>query len=204
MLRVESMKLPNEKVIQFTLAENEGLVLRGKNGSGKSLLLKALAQLCVAPYEVFEYLGQDVKSYHPETYRSEVLYVSTTPLLLKDQTIDEFFTSVKKLSVYKDHVSTFDYRPYLLKWTLGNEDVSRLSSGQKQMISVLRALTLKAKVLLLDEPTANLDQEKTQEIEKLIIDWKEQTRGSVVWISHSDDQTRRLPFKVINFEELVR
>lgn len=197
------MKLPNEKTVSISLGENEGIVLRGQNGCGKSLLLKSLARLCVAPSEKFEFSGVDVRELKPEVYRSEVLYVSTTPLLMKDQTVTEFFDSVRKLSVYQGHESQIDHGKYLSLWKIPTGEVSKLSSGQKQMISVLRALTLRAKILLLDEPTANLDHEKTQEIEKLIIEWQERTKGSVIWISHSEEQMKRLSFKIINFEDLV-
>lgn len=203
MLRIKSLKLPNEKVVNFYLAQGEGMIIRGKNGSGKSLLLKSIAQLCVSPYEVFEYQGQHVQSFNPQVYRSEVLYVSTTPLMVKDQSVSEFFSSVKKLHVYKDHETDFDFNSYLSKWHIHEGEVSRLSSGQRQMISFLRALTLKAKVLLLDEPTANLDHEKTLEIERLILEWKERTGGAVIIISHSSEQINRLNFNVVDFESLV-
>lgn len=203
MLRVESMKLPNEKIVNFSLNENDALIIQGKNGSGKSLLLKSLAQLCVAPYEVFNYQGDDIKTWIPEEYRSQVLYVSTSPLLLKDQTVEEFFTSIKKLAIYKDHHSYFDYKTYLEKWHIPDSNVAMLSSGQKQMISILRSLTLKAKILLLDEPTANLDYDRTLEIESLLIDWRARTKGSLVIISHSSDQIARLNFPMVNFQSLI-
>jgi putative ABC transport system ATP-binding protein len=203
MLRIESMNLPNGKTVNFSLSSNDGIIIRGKNGSGKSLLLKSIARLCIAPNTTFIYNDQKVSEISPETFRSEVLYVSATPLMMKDQSVDDFFTSVKKLAIYKDHTTDFDYKAYLEKWHIPSNDVTLLSSGQRQMISFLRALTLKAKILLLDEPTANLDHEKTLEIENLISEWREKTGGSVVMISHSSDQISRLKFNVIDFESLV-
>jgi ABC-type iron transport system FetAB ATPase subunit len=203
MLRIESMKLPNGKTVNFSLDTGDGIIIRGKNGSGKSLLLKSMALLCMAPYKHYDYKGQSVSELSAQVFRSEVLYVSTTPLMMKDQNVEEFFNSVRNLHVYKNHVSDFDYKHYLEKWHIPMSDVSYLSSGQRQMISFLRALTLNAKVLLLDEPTANLDHEKTLEIERLILDWKQRTSGSVIMISHSSDQINRLNFRVVDFESLV-
>lgn len=203
MLRIESMKLPNNKTVNFSLDSRDAIIIRGKNGSGKSLLLKSMALLCMAPYKGYEYKGQNVSELNPQIFRSEVLYVSTTPLMMKDQSVEEFFQSIRNLHVYKNLISEFDYKYYLEKWHIPPGDVSYLSSGQRQMISFLRALTLNAKVLLLDEPTANLDHEKTLELEKLILEWKERTSGSVVMISHSSDQIARLNFRVADFESLV-
>jgi ABC-type phosphate transport system ATPase subunit len=113
--------------------------------------------------------------------------------------VDEFFQSAFDLQIYKDLKVTFPWKDYLTRWNVQEKSFQNLSSGQKQMLSILRALSLSAKVLLLDEPTANLDQDKTIEIEELIKDWQKNTGGSVIFISHSDEQTRRLGFKSITF-----
>jgi ABC-type multidrug transport system ATPase subunit len=204
MLRVKSLTLPNQKTVDFELPSGEALIIRGRNGSGKSLLLKSLAQLCEAPWKEFQFEGQDVSLLNPEEYRSLVLYVSTTPLLMKDETVEEFFTSVLKLHVYKNHSSDFNYQSYLRHWGIENTRVAMLSSGQKQLISILRALTLKAKVLLLDEPTSNLDHDRTIEVEELLLDWKKRTQGSFLMISHGRDQIQRLNLPCVEFESLVK
>lgn len=202
MLRVEKLKLPNEKVISFSLKDNEGVVIEGPNGAGKSLLLKSLALLYPVSCEEFFFQDKNVRGLNPQEFRSQVLYVSTNVLLVKDQSVEEFFQSVLKLAVYKNHEFKFDYHSYLKKWGITNQSVSILSSGQRQMIAVLRALSLKAKILLLDEPTANLDQDKTLEVEELLKEWRVRTGGGIIMISHSPEQATRLGFKKVQFSEL--
>jgi iron complex transport system ATP-binding protein len=193
------MKLLNGKLVDFELASGESVVIRGKNGSGKSLFLKSIARLLPVSYESFDYQGKDIKSYSAEKLRSELLYISATPSSMNQGPVDEFFQSAFDLQIYKDLKVTFPWKDYLTRWNVQEKSFQNLSSGQKQMLSILRALSLSAKVLLLDEPTANLDQDKTIEIEELIKDWQKNTGGSVIFISHSDEQTRRLGFKSITF-----
>lgn len=204
MLRVKGLKLLNGKVIDFEVKRGEGIVIFGKNGSGKSLLLKSLAKLLPVQYTSFVYDGKNLDDWIPETYRGQVLYVSPTPHFLKDMSVEEFFSYVFKFQIYKGMISSFDYETYLDRWKIPRKSVLELSTGQRQMISILRALTLNAKILLLDEPTANLDSEKTREVEILIKDWQARTKGSVVWISHSEEQGKRLEFTPVDFETLIQ
>jgi ABC-type iron transport system FetAB ATPase subunit len=202
MLRIKAMKLLNGKTVNFELNKGEAVIIRGKNGSGKSLLMKSIARLLPSGFEEFSYEGKNVSAFSPEQLRSEILYISATPSSMNQGTVEDYFKSAFQLQIYKNFTVTFPWQEYLKKWNLSEGQFQNLSSGQKQMLSILRALSLKAKVLLLDEPTANLDHEKTLEIEGLIRDWMRNTGGSVVMISHSDEQTSRLGFKVVRFEDL--
>lgn len=203
MLRVKHLKLPNHKTVNFHLEKDEAIIVSGKNGSGKSLFLKSLALLSPGESESYEYNGVAVHNLRPEEFRSEVLYISTAHMMMKEGSVEDFFHAPLKFGIYQNHQVTFDYNHYLNLWHIPLKNVSLLSTGQKQMISVLRALTLKPKILLLDEPTANLDHEKTIEIEKLILDWKARTGGSFIWVGHSKEQIQRLGLKAVDFEDLV-
>ena len=203
MLRVEKMKLLNGKMISLEVKRGEGIVLQGKNGSGKSLFLKSLARLIPASYETFIYEGKSIEQWSPEEFRSQVLYVSPTPQFMKDMTVEDFFSSVFKLKVYEGCVPAMQIGDYLLRWKIPSHSILELSTGQKQLVSILRALTLKAKILLLDEPTANLDSEKTREIEDLIKTWKDKTNGTVIVVSHFSDQADRWKFQRLDLDPLL-
>lgn len=200
MLRVKNLKLPNDKIVNFSLHKGEGIVICGPNGSGKSLLLKSLVRLVPASFDSFEYLGKDIRNYNINQFRSEVIYIPTSTYTFQDMSVENFFASVKKFSVYNELNSDFDYLKYLEKWGINNSDVSRLSSGQKQMISILRALSLNPKVLLLDEPMANLDVSKIHEVESLIKDWIQSKQGSIGIVSHDVNLASRLNFRTYLFE----
>ena len=59
----------------------------------------------------------------------------------------------------------------------------KLSTGQRQLISLLRALTLRSRILLLDGPTGNLDTDKMRDIDFLF----HQYQGAIVVVSHSEE-----------------
>lgn len=199
MLLVKGMILPNKRVVDLEINENTAYILKGPNGSGKSLLLRGLAGLYPVTYDVFQYENRTFSQWPIESFRSEVLYVAGQTSTLGIQSIEEYFQMPFKLKVYKDHQQNFDPLPYLEKWNIQKQDIGQLSSGQKQMISLLRALTLKAKILLLDEPMSNLDSGVVLELEDLLMKWKNKTNGSFIMVSHNEQQIHRLGKEIISF-----
>ncbi|MFX0116413.1 MAG: ATP-binding cassette domain-containing protein [Candidatus Hodarchaeota archaeon] len=72
------------------------------------------------------------------------------------------------------------------------KDVSTLSGGQKQRVSIARALALKPKVLLMDEPTASLDDDTKLVIEDLIKNLVRERGVTAILVSHDVNQVERL------------
>lgn len=183
MLQINSMKLPNGKTLNFALSDNEKIVIKGANGSGKSLLLKSIARLTLCTFKTFTFEAQDVKTISPESYRSQVLYLSPFPIFHADMTVEDFFQVPLKFIIYQDHKVQFDYQSWPEKWGIPPESVRKLSTGQRQLISLLRALTLRSRILLLDGPTGNLDTDKMRDIDFLF----HQYQGAIVVVSHSEE-----------------
>ena len=75
--------------------------------------------------------------------------------------------------------------------------VSRLSTGERQRLALIRALLLGPEVLLLDEPTAALDPASTLAVEALIAECLESGVG-VIWVSHDTDQASRMATRVLS------
>jgi energy-coupling factor transporter ATP-binding protein EcfA2 len=71
-------------------------------------------------------------------------------------------------------------------------EIRRLSSGERQRLALLRVLAMKPKVLLHDEPTANLDKANTGRVETLLTDYAQQQKAAILWISHDTEQLERL------------
>jgi ABC-type iron transport system FetAB ATPase subunit len=72
------------------------------------------------------------------------------------------------------------------------QPVSQLSSGEKQRLALMRLLSNRPRVLLLDEPTANLDPENTRRIEAVIAEYRRSHDAAVIWVSHDEEQVGRV------------
>jgi putative ABC transport system ATP-binding protein len=202
MFLIQELILPNGRAVNFSLSEGEDLIIRGSNGSGKSLFLKSLASLLPLQYERFEFQNRPLKEWRKELYRSKVLYLHQA--IPKDLlTVEDFLSHPMQFGIYKDYSYPIEMDKYLNRWELKGMELIHLSMGQRQMLNLLRAVALKAEVLLLDEPLANLDAEKTEEAERLIREWKDRTGGSFLMISHDEYQTSRLGIREVQLEELT-
>jgi putative ABC transport system ATP-binding protein len=84
-----------------------------------------------------------------------------------------------------------------------NLDAENLSGGEAQIVALLRAIQLDPTILLLDEPTASLDGETTQQIERLVMDWisTERTRRAFVWVTHDATQADRVANRRLRFRD---
>ena len=78
--------------------------------------------------------------------------------------------------------------------------VSRLSSGERQRLALLRLLENQPHLLLLDEPTANLDEENSAKVEELIRSYREETGTAVVWVGHRRAQLYRVASRFFAME----
>jgi putative ABC transport system ATP-binding protein len=200
MLLVEKLVLPNQRIVSLELNKHQGVILLGPNGSGKTLFLRALAALYPVKSEAFTFQGRDISEWRIEEYRSRILYLGSSPYLHGCETLKDFLQLPLKLTIYQQYQSSFDPIPYIQKWKLDHQSLGHLSSGQKQMLNFLRALTLKANILLLDEPCSNLDPLMLIEFEKLLQDWMDKTDGSYLLVTHHQQQIERLNKEVIRFD----
>jgi putative ABC transport system ATP-binding protein len=78
--------------------------------------------------------------------------------------------------------------------------VTRLSSGERQRLAMLRVLSRRPEVLLLDEPTANLDSDAIRRAEALLADYRSRHATAGIWVSHDPAQARRVAKRVLRLE----
>src|SRR6056297_1273085 len=70
--------------------------------------------------------------------------------------------------------------------------IDRLSSGEKQRLALIRALAREPRALLLDEPTANLDAESIQRVERWLLEIIERRELPTLWVAHDAEQIKRV------------
>ncbi|NOY79318.1 MAG: ABC transporter ATP-binding protein [Calditrichaeota bacterium] len=151
--------------ISFDIKEGERLVLLGVNGSGKSTLLKLIDGLIDPQKGSYFYRGHKItqKAFKNKTlhrrFRSDVVLLFQNPdvMIFNPTVYDEIAFGLKQLG--KNHIDErVGYWADKLKITPHlKKPPFTLSSGEKQKVCIAALLALEPKVLLLDEPTSNLD-----------------------------------------------
>ncbi len=165
------------------LAAGECVAVLGASGSGKSVMLRMVADLDPHAGEV--YLGGAARAAMPAPeWRRKVVYQAAEPAWWAATAAAHFADADRQLL------------PVLLGQlgldeALLASDVSRLSTGQRQRLALVRSLLCKPSVLLLDEPTAALDQAAIQAVESLLLDCMKDGLA-IVWVTHSEEQARRI------------
>jgi ABC-type iron transport system FetAB ATPase subunit len=166
--------------LDLELKAAECVTLAGPSGSGKSLLLRAIADL--DPHGGDAMInGQHQSELPAPRWRSLVGLLPAESHWWEDRVGDHFpdpdIRTLQQLG-FDDSV---------LGW-----EVARLSSGERQRLSLARLLCGRPQALLLDEPTANLDQLSVRSVERLIAAYRQQTGAAVLWVSHDPEQRPRV------------
>ncbi|MBW4685847.1 MAG: ATP-binding cassette domain-containing protein [Komarekiella atlantica HA4396-MV6] len=192
--------------LSFQLFPGERVAVIGASGSGKSLLLRALAGLDPVQAGQIIFQGQPMNSWFIPSYRSQIIYLHQRPALWEG-TVEENLQQVYRLAVHRHQVYNrqliLDYL-YLLHKTADflQRPVSAISGGEAQILAFLRALQLSPKILLLDEPTASLDGGTAQSLEALVTAWQHQDpQRAYLWTSHDPTQLERITSRQITLKE---
>ena len=166
--------------------DHDFIALIGPNGAGKTTLLEIIGDLieyegeiisCIKDYEmtmVFQ---------NPHLISKDVYYNLAYPLMIRKidkKLIDKEVNDISEKFKIKN---------------LLNKKYDALSAGERQKVALARALIFKPKLLLLDEPTANLDPEIIKEIESIL---KEVSKSMIIiLVTHSLALAKRLANRVI-------
>lgn len=166
--------------VAFSVPPGHILALSGSSGSGKSRLLRALADL--DPHDGRVTLGgvaqTDVRAH---VWRSAVIMVPADSQWWADS-VGEHFPAGSPAGL-----AALGFGPEVMAW-----QVSRLSSGEKQRLALLRAVAHQPRALLLDEPTANLDPESTARVEAWLTGLAHANGWPVLWVAHDEAQIARV------------
>ena len=166
--------------VSFSLDAGECLCLSGPSGTGKSLLLRAIADL--DPHEGSVWLdGTASDAIAPALWRCRVGLLPPDSSWWLPRAIDHFHDGQPL------PLDSLGLEPGLL-----GEPVARLSSGERQRLALLRLLANTPRVLLLDEPTANLDPASTLRVEAVIGEFRKTHQAAVIWVSHDPAQIARV------------
>lgn len=169
-------------------------VLTGANGVGKSTLLRILGGLETAESEAAFFDGGAVSLQpYPKTLRAAIVYVHQHPIMFSTSVADNIAYGLRARGESRAAVKKAVEEA--MAWAgvnhLQDTDPARLSGGEKQRVALARARVLRPRLLLLDEPTANLDGIAREQVIALIPTLLEQ--GSTVVMACHDRDLIGLP-----------
>jgi len=165
----------------------------GPSGSGKSTLLRCLNRLWEPPADSVFLDGEDVTKMNVLTTRRRIGMLFQTPILFEGTVGDNVrYGPTLQGKTLSETAVTGLLRLADLDASFANKSIIGLSVGQAQRVALARTLANEPEVLLLDEPTSALDPISTHHIEDTVLQLKK-TRGlTVIMVSHSIEQVKRL------------
>jgi UDP-glucose/iron transport system ATP-binding protein len=181
LLQVRDLRTDILKPASFSLATGECIAVKGPSGAGKTLLLRAIADL--DPNQGLVSLeGRDRSTIPAPEWRRLVGYVPAEPGWWAE-TVGEHFGEWAAAAAV---LTNLGFPEETKSWP-----ISRLSTGERLRLALVRALIIRPKVLLLDEPTAALDAASVAAVEAVIAS---RIRGglAVLWVTHDAGQARRI------------
>jgi ABC-type iron transport system FetAB ATPase subunit len=221
LLRVKELTVEstNLHVPLLELYAGDRIGLRGKSGVGKSQLLRAIARLDPLSYESYHnktvdtdygtltILGKSCNDIPPAVWRSEIMWVCQDRPTIAG-TPRDFYNEVKSYRSHRQSKQNVHDTQQQLKLSTTLMDIAKewdlplktwdqpwndISGGEAQRLSLAIALSLRPKLLLLDEPTSSCDADTTKMIERTLIEMN----VTLLLVSHSDEQLRRLCHKTV-------
>lgn len=176
-LSIPELKLP--------AGRRYGLI--GENGSGKSTLLKVLAQLLIPDSGTIKGISLEDMGYLPQS-----------PYIFS-------FNVLKNVTMALDGQNNADKKALCALESVGmqkhlRQRGDRLSGGEAQRVALARLLAKDHKVLMLDEPSSATDIRGMDSIERVLLDYWQRTKCTLIFSTHSPAQALRLAEVVLYLE----
>ena len=189
--------------VSLTIPAGTRMTVAGPTGSGKTLLLRALARLDPIAAGEIRWRGSKVAGNTIPEFRSRVIYLHQRPAMMEGTVENNL-----RLPFSLDCRQSAQYSRDTILDLLQNVDLDEtfcrrrtrdLSGGELQIVAVIRAIQLNPDVLLLDEPTAALDEESAAAVESLLLRWQAggDADRSFVWVSHNPGQVKRVTGRLV-------
>lgn len=186
--------------VSVAVEEGEVLGIVGPSGAGKSSFLRLLNRLDEPTSGTVFLDGTDYRGLSPRELRRRVGYVPQQPAL-RGGTVAEAVATGPRLrgeSVDADAVSALLAQVGLTDYA--DRPVEELSGGEAQRVAIARTVFNDPEVLLLDEPTASLDDESESQVEALLSGLVADSTLTVLLVTHDKAQARRLATRAAVFE----
>lgn len=191
-LDIPSLNLKERRIYAFC----------GPNGAGKTTLLSVLNLLIAPSTGRILYHGRHVPGTDRVDVRREMTLVTQNPYLFSTTVENNVAYGLKLRKIPKSQMEDTVSRCLAKVGLSGFQKRStrKLSGGEVQRVAIARALAICPKVLLLDEPTANVDMQTVCILESLLRDLNSHSKTSIIMATHDIDQAHRLAHTVFTLE----
>ena len=201
-------KVPALRGLDLTINDGEFVVITGVSGSGKSTLLHILGCLDVATTGTYWLAGEKVNDKTSEMAKLRAKYIgfvfqnfNLVPVLNVVENIELpglAQTNRKSAKAFRDRARTLAVQVGLGDFLRHRPD--ELSGGQRQRVAIARALINEPRLVLADEPTANLDSETSDQVLDLMSQLNREFKTTFVFATH-DDRLRRRASRIITVKD---
>ena len=189
--------------ISFKIKDNEILGLLGPNGSGKTTTIGMMLGLLKPSNGEIIIDGKKIEDNRIEILK-KINFISPYIELPKKLTVKQNLIVYGKLYSVPDIKKRIEYLSEKLRLEdLLNRITGELSSGQKNRVSLAKALINNPKVLLLDEPTASLDPEIGDYVRTFLENYKKEKKISILLASHNMNEVTRLCKSILMMKDGV-
>jgi ABC-type iron transport system FetAB ATPase subunit len=195
LLEAKELRYLDRGPFSFFLDRGECLGLSGKSGVGKSQLYRAITDLI--PYQgelLFE--GISCQLFPAPQWRKKVTMVPAESSWWYDEVGEHFAMGGELAGNLPGWLNRLGFDQDVLKW-----QIRRLSTGEKQRLTLLRTLQFSPEVVLLDEPSSALDHGHTIKLEEFIRDYQQTNDIGVIWVSHDPEQLVRMAARELRLEK---
>ena len=188
------------KDINLSIEENDFVCVVGANGSGKSTLIKGILGL-IKPIKgkvIYKGLKQNYIGYMPQETKVDSNFPASVLEVVLSGTLNQYknvFYSKEQKEIAINNLKLLGIEK------IKNKSFSELSGGQRQKVLLARSLSATTKLLILDEPSNNLDSKSKKELYETIIDLNKNHGITIIMITHDLDHDNLIGNKILSLRE---
>jgi len=189
------------KNVNLKIEENDFICVVGPNGSGKSTLIKGILGLIkpISGTITFNNLKQNFIGYMPQETKVDSNFPASVLEIVLSGTLNKksrslFYTKEdKKLAIKNLKILGIE--------NLKNKHFSELSGGQRQKVLLARSLCATSKLLILDEPSNNLDSKSKKNLYDILKNLNKNYNIAIIMITHDLDHNNLIGNKILSLRE---
>ncbi len=191
--------------LSLQLKKGENLVILGKSGTGKSVLIKCIVRLLQADGGTINVLGEDINQLNEKDLaeiRKKIGFLFQSGALYDSMTVKENLEFPLKRTMKKNSKEEIFQKIKQALENVGLPDAinkipSEISGGMRKRIALARTVIVDPEIILYDEPTTGLDPVTSNEISILINDIKEKYKASSIIITHDIECAKTVADRII-------